>query len=142
MATLTFGSCYFDKDLSVPTENVAGIPVKAEGITIATQLEGFSHSNNRLTNVGVGRTYAVMFTGTMAPINAVTVIAVASIRKNGLAVNIWSGLQVSKAAVHGAVACAGQLFLDTGDYIEVWLTSDTGENLQVNGGALSAHVIG
>jgi hypothetical protein len=140
MATLTFGSCYFSTP--APTVHEILTPIKAGGLTTAMLLEGFSHSDNRLTNVGVGRTYAVSFTGTLAPVNLVTVISLVSIRQNGLGVEIWSGLQVSKAAVHGAIACSGQLFLDTGDYIEVWLTSDTGEDLQIDGGTLTAHVIG
>jgi len=145
MATLTFGSYWFSTEIATVSD--PGVPTKVNGLTTALLLEGFAHIDNRLTNIGVGRTYDVQFSGTIALSAGASddSVVILGLRKNGAATpGGWVGrnLDVAKVAEWGAIGCGTQVYLDTSDYIELWLSSSTGEPITINGGTLTAKVIG
>jgi hypothetical protein len=141
MAKLTFGSCYFSTP--VETTLTATIPAKAAGTTTAMLLEGFTHTDNRLTNTGVGRTYEVRFDGSVSKVGNQATEAISRIYRDGsVVVGAGSVRTIANAADHGAFSVAGQVFLATGGYVELWLETDSGDNLTISVGVLSAKVIG
>jgi hypothetical protein len=143
MAKLTFGSCYFESAAAVETDNIAGVPIKAAGTTTAMKLEGFTHTNGRLTCTGVIRTYEVQFNGNVSKGGGGATVALSAIFKNGAAV-VGSGttLRISSSSDHRALAILCHADLGPGDYVEIWVQTDTGDNITIDGGVLSVKVIG
>jgi hypothetical protein len=144
MAKLTFGSCYFSTSAPTTLDSPAGTPVKAAGTTTAMLLEGFTHTDNRLTNTGVVRTYEVRFDGSVSKGGSQQdTQTVSRIFVNGLLVTgIGTARTIDNADDVGAFSVSGQVSLDTNDYIELWLETNDGYSLTVEAGVLSAKVIG
>ena len=142
-ATLTYGSIYF----STPVETVldAATPLKALGTTTTMQLEGFSHpTNNRLQcTSAVARMYEVRFDGSVSKTAGGGTVATFSLRKSG---NVVDGAfvvrTISSSADKGAFPVVGFISLVSPEYVELWIESAGGDDLQVDAGVLSAQVLG
>jgi hypothetical protein len=144
MATLTFGSLYWA--VPAPTILVTDVPAKAAGTTVAMQLAGFTHSNNRLTNTGVMRVYEVQFNGSIHRASGGTQGAaqiLSGLYKNSEHVaGAGSVRTVSNLSDNGSFSILAQMELDTSDYVELWVQSDNGDDLQIEVGVLSVKVLG
>lgn len=143
MAQLTFGSIYF----STPTATTlsAATPLKASGTTTTMKLAGFLHpSDNRLTyDDAVTRTFEVMFTGSVTKGGGGPTHSDYFLYKNGTLID---GTEISRtiasATDSGAFAVSAQVDLANTDYVELWLATDTGDDLTIQSGILSAKVLG
>jgi hypothetical protein len=144
MAKLTFASLYWL--VPAATSNTANVPAKAAGTTAPMQLEGFTHSDNRLTNIGVSRVYEVQFNGSIHRIAGSTqgdVEVTSGLYKTGeIIVGSGSIRTVSGIDDHGSFSMLGQVTLGTGDYVELWVQSSNGDSLQIEVGVLSVKVLG
>ena len=148
-ATLTYGSIYFDQDFSsypdnlVETPLTASTPAKALGPTATMELGGFlATGNNRLVNdSGATRTYEAMFAGSMSA--SAGCIAEAHLYKNdALVTGSTIVRKIANAGDQGAFAVLAQVSLDDGQYVELWIESDGGEDLTILNGVLAAKVLG
>ena len=142
MAKLSFGSCYFST--TALTSLSANTPAKAAGTTTAMQLGDFTTTNNRLTYTGATtRTFQVGFAGTSSKGGGGSTLGIYSIYKNGSAIpGILATRTIANATDRGAFGMLGQIQLAQNEYIELWLETDTGDDLTIEAGVLSAVVIG
>ena len=143
MALLTFGSIYF----STPTATTlaAATPLKASGTTTTMKLAGFLHpSSNRLTyDDTVTRTFEIMFTGSVTKGGGGATQSQYFLYKNGsLITGSTISRTISSATDAGAFAVSAQVDLANTDYVEFWLETDTGDDLTIQSGVLSAKVLG
>lgn len=142
MAKLSFGACYF----SAPavTTLVAGVPAKAEGTTVAMQLGGFLHpTNNRLEyDQLVTRTFLVSADVSATKSGGGSSLVSFLLYKNGAMV---PGARVNRQVStvdEGAVAVQCNVQLAQGDYVELWVQTDDGDDVTIEAGTLDAQVIG
>jgi hypothetical protein len=143
MAQLTFGSIYIDTPAETTLD--AATPTKAAGTTATMQLAGFTHpSSNRLTcSEATARVYEVAFCGSVTKGAGGSTQSDYAIYKNGSAITgATVGRTIASATDEGAFAVTGQVSLESGDYIELWLATDTGDELTIEKGVLSAKVLG
>lgn len=143
MAFLSFGSIYF----STPAETIltADTAIKAAGATTTMQLADFMHTvDNRLTyDDAITRIFEVNFSGSVTKGTGSRSITVSYLYKNGVAIpGAVIGRAVPNASDEGAFAVNCQVSLSSGDYIELWIESDTGDDLTIERGVLSAKVLG
>jgi len=143
MAKLSFGSCYFSTPAS--TTLSAATPAKAAGTTTSMQLADFTMpANNRLTYTATDtRTFQAMFTGSASKASGGSALSAGYIAKNG---SVITGSQVQRQLANtsdiGAGAVSAQFTLAQNDYIEFWVETDNGDDLTIEAGVLSVHVIG
>ncbi|GAH05979.1 unnamed protein product [marine sediment metagenome] len=143
MAKLSYGSCYFSTPAS--TTLSAGTPVKAAGTTTTMQLGDFTHSgSNRLTYTGVtARVFNVAFAGSVTKGSGGSTLAEMYLYKNGTLIPGADVLRlIANASDEGAAAVMCQVSLTTNDYVELWIETDTGDDLTIEAGVLSANVLG
>ena len=117
--------------------------VKAANATRGIGAFGFSHSTNRLTSDGAaGRIVEV--TATLCMTTSAATQAFITIFKNGLVVDADAAIQraVSVGADTGAAACSLLVSMVKGDYVEVWVTTDDGDEVTLTGGTVIAKVVG
>jgi len=133
------GSLYWVTN--VDTTTVADTPIKALGGTNGANCFGFSHSDNRLTYTGnVGRVFLVNATFSVSASGATN--STMHIAKNGeIAVSgikrkIGTGGDIGA----GSVAVLGKL--KKGDYIELWVETDDGDDLTIEAGIITVTVAG
>ena len=139
---LTYGSIYFSTP--VETSLDADTPLKALGTTTAMLLGGFlATGNNRLVNdSGVTRAYEAMFAGSMTS-TGTQVLAEAHLYKNGTLIPGATIIRkIGTGSDHGAFAVSAQVSLDDGQYVELWVETDGGEEITIETGVLSVKVLG
>ena len=142
MSTLSFGSCYWST--ATATTEAAATPIKAAGTTTAMQLGSFTTTNNRLTYTGTAtRTFEASFTGSSTKGGGGSTIAKYMIYKNGVAV---PGAEIDRSKANtsdeGAMSVMCHVSLATTDYVELWVETDTGDDLTIEHGVLAARVLG
>ena len=143
MALLSFGSCYWST--ATATVNVANTPIKAAGTTSSMQLADFSMPlSNRLTYTGADtRTFEIRFDGSVSKGVGGATQSLNYIYRNGtLVTGAITGRTISSASDIGAFSISAQVIMTTNDYIELWLEDDTGDDLTIEYGVLSAKVLG
>ena len=145
MAQLSFGSYYFDRDQSIVTPLGNNIPAKALGITTPFHLADFAMpDNNVLTYTGTtGRVFDVTFLGAVQKTEGGSSFCAAHIYKNGVQVvgSIGANL-ITSSGKTSTLTAACQISLANLDYLEVWLESDVGHDLELRLGTLSVKVLG
>lgn len=143
MAFLTAGSIYF----STPIETIlsAATPAKAAGNTTIMQVAGFSMpADNRLQcETAVARMYELGFNGSGHKGGGGGTLAYIALFKNGALIP-GSAIErtITNASDEGAFSVKAHVSLAIGDYVELWVESDSGDNLTIGAGVLSAIVIG
>jgi hypothetical protein len=138
--TATYGSIYFAAAATTPNE--AGVSIKAAGSTTTMLLEGFTTTDNRLTNAGPSKVYEVQFNGSVEKGGGGASEVWASLHKNDIAILGAESIRtVASASDHGSFSILAHVVLGTGDYVELWLETDTGDDLTIEAGVLSAKVI-
>lgn len=143
MASLSFGSCY----ISTPavTATVAATPTKALGTTTEMLLAEFALvGSNRIVYSGTTpRVFEVMFAGSVTKGGGGSTLSTYGLFKNGALIpggNI--NRQIANASDEGAFVVMAHVSLANNDYVELWLTTDTGDSLTIETGVLSAKVLG
>ena len=135
-ATSLYGEYYF----STPAETTmsAATPVKASGTTTAGDTNGFTHTTNRLTYNGLAtKVFSVDCDISISKESGSTTEMVLSIAKDGTVIadseikRDVSGTTIGALGTHALVTFA------TDSYIEIWLESDTGNNLTIQAGLIS-----
>ena len=143
MALLTYGSCYVST--AVITSLAAATPQKAAGTTTAMKLAGFtSPVSNRLTYTdATTRDFEIMFTGSCfkggggdAQLEILLHHGVSAIPG---AVTLRT---IASATDNGAFAVSAQVTLAQNEYVELWLKSNTINDITISQGVLSAKVLG
>ena len=143
MAKLTYGSLYFSTP--VATVLAAATPLKALGTTTDMQMGDFSSTgNNRLVYGGATtRVFEVTFCGSVTKGGGGSTASSYYIYKNGTLVTGASvGRTIANAADEGAFAVMCHVSLANTDYVELWVETDTGDDLTIQAGVLSARVLG
>lgn len=142
MARLTYGGFYF----STPAATTLGAatPAKAAGSTTALQLGDFTHSDNRLTyEATVTRDFEVMAAISLTKASGSASVASLLVAKNGSPV---TGLRVDRSCPEDTderlLVVVGNLSLTEDDYVELFLETDTGDDLTVESGVMTCKVIG
>lgn len=141
MAKLVFASLYFSTPAA--TTLSAATPAKAAGTTTKMKTAEFTHTTGRLTHNGLNaRTFNVLATLTLSKAAGTASAVTMSIRKNAAAVTgARVNLTIADTAEH-AVALAAQIDMATNDYLEIWLETDTGDDITVEDGTLVVSVAG
>ena len=143
MALLSFGSAYFSTPAA--TTNIAATPIKAAGTTTAMQLADFDMStSNRLRYLDLTtRTFEVMFTGSVSKAGGGATASNYYLYKNGIAIpGAVVARTISNTSDIGAFSVTCQVTLALNNYVELWLETDTGDDLTIETGVLSAKVLG
>jgi len=125
------------------TVATGGTYVKAAGATIAMECSGFSHSDNRLTYAGqMGRTFSVQANVSMTTSAATN--AFITIFKNGEKICSSAAIKryVSVGTDVGAAGVGVMVKLKKDDYIELWLTTDDGDEVTIEAGSIVVTVAG
>jgi len=120
-----------------------GTYVKSAGTTIAMECSGFSHSDNRLTYTGnVGRVFSVQANASMTT-SAATKASI-TIFKNGEKICSSAAIQryVSVGTDIGAAGVGVMVKLKKDDYVELWLTTDDGDEVTIEAGSMIVTVAG
>jgi len=128
------GEYYFSAANQAITTLAAATPAKFAGTTTARNLHGFTHTNNRLTYVGIGngshdfRVGATLTIKLEAGTGATK--AKLMIFKNGVA---ETGLEIRQSLLNTgdevAMALVGGVTLTTNDYIEMYALTGNGDDL-------------
>jgi hypothetical protein len=142
----SFGSAQFSGE--VVTSNISGIYTKAKGATTAMELRDFTHADNRLTRTGQSRAdplevYDVRFDGTLSKGGGGDTEAVIAIYKDGAMVEgAWAGLTIKDQNTYCALSISCQTPISVGHHVELWIATNTGDDITIVSGVLSAKVIG
>ena len=142
---LTFAGTYF----STPAETtlVAATPAKAAGTTtFSTLSQGFTQTANNRVQLDAGqttRTYRVTANLAVSKAGGGATEGSFYIAKNGT-VDAASKMirTLANTSDVGSIIVTGIEELAAGDYIEVWLETDTGDNLTVVAGGIGCGVVG
>jgi len=140
---LSFGSLYWSSSAS--TTLGAATPAKAAGTTAAMQNNNFTASTtNRLTYTGTTTLYfRVECTASMQTSGSGSSLVSLWLYKNAGAV---TGAEIQRAvsttADIGAGAVAAIVQLATNDYVELWVETDDGDDVQIDFGQLTATTVG
>jgi hypothetical protein len=155
MAKLKYGSFYF----STPAATVlaAATPLKAAGTTTELTSYEFTHTDNRLTYNGViARDFFVHAELSITKEIATESLLTLHIAKNGVPVtglnkqfSVGPVILDSGGTPHEIagtqrppVSVSGALSLSGGDYVEVWVETDTGDDITVQDGTVYTKVLG
>jgi hypothetical protein len=134
-ATGIQGGFYF----SSPANTALGTatPAKAAGTTTAFGTNrGFTHSNNRLTYDG-GATKTFTFTMTTSFTASAATTATAHVYVDGSPV---TGVELNRLVSNtdeGAWALSGIVSMATDSYIEIWVETDDGDDIQIEAGTFT-----
>ena len=140
---MAFGSLYFSSAAS--TTLGAATPAKAAGTTAEMVSNGFTASaSNRLTYTGTTTLYfKVECTASMQTSGSGSSLVSLLLYKNAAAI---TGAEIQRAvsttADIGAGAVSAIVQLATNDYVELWVESDDGDDVQIDFGVLSAITVG
>ena len=143
MAKLSFGSCYVST--AAETTLGANTPAKAAGTTTTMQLGDFTHpASNRLTYIGTEtRVFSVVFAGSMLKGSGGSSLVAFHLYKNG---TLIPGATISRTVASASDTGAGAVFcqasLSTNDYVELWVETNTGDDVTVEAGILAVTVLG
>ena len=145
MATeaLSFGSIYFSTPAM--TTLTGTTPAKAAGTTTTMQLGDFLHpSNNRLTYDGVTtRIFEVLFTGSAQKGSGGSADTFYYLYKDGVLIpGATVSRKIPNVGDEGAFGILAQVTLASGSYVELWLSTENGDDLQIDYGVLTAKVLG
>ena len=133
----THGEVYF----STPAATVlaAATPAKAAGTTTGLHIHGFTHTDNRLTYNGVAsHDFLINATTTLTKAGGGATIGHIYIAKNGV---VEPGLEIRQSMAGStdqvAMAIFGTVELATNDYVELWLSTDDGDDMTVQLGIMN-----
>jgi len=105
---------------------VAGTYYKVLGTTTANTLDGFTHSNNRLTYTGTDTHYFKILASPISMISAGTnVIVSLKFAKNGTVIGYPVTRKINTGSDVGACSISFDVSLVTNDYIELFITNET-----------------
>jgi hypothetical protein len=140
---LTFGGYYF----STPVETVlaADTPAKAEGLTTEMAMEGFTHTDNRLTmNAGqLTRAYEVIASVTVTKPGGGSTLASFAFAVNGaIAESHSQSITLDGASDVKSVVVVASGSINAGDYFELWVSTVAGDNLTIEDGSVTIKVLG
>ena len=139
---LYYGGCVIS-DNTQTTIVTGNTYVKAANTTRAIGCYGFTHSNNRLTYTGnTGRMIEVTATLSMQTSAATQVFF--TIFKNGVVIDADAAIQraVGVGSDTGAGGCSILCSMVKDDYVEIWVTTDDGDEVTLTGGTMIAKVVG
>lgn len=140
--SLKYGGCYISTPAS--TTLSATTPAKAAGTTSSMGLNGFSHTDNRLT-----------YTGTATRVFHITVSISAQHSGSGSTTfSLWlyknaaaiTGTEITRyisgTGDTGAGSTQALVSLATNDYVEMWVETDDGDDVELEFGTMIARVAG
>lgn len=105
---------------------VAGTYYKVLGTTTANTLDGFTHTNNRLTYAGTTTHYFKIIASPISMISAGTnIISSLKLAKNGTVIGYPVTRKINTGADVGACSLSFDVSLATNDYIELFVTNET-----------------
>jgi len=141
MAKLSYGSFTFTTPAA--TTLAAATPAKAAGTTTAGQLGEFTHvADNRLRYDGlVERAFAVFVSLALLKGAGGNTQATVHVYKNGVSAGSLA-FTITNATDDLPLTWCGTILLDTNDYVELWLETDTGDDLTVRSGSMLVSVLG
>lgn len=121
------------------TTLAAATPAKAAGATTGWHLHGFTHTDNRLTYQGITEHFfRVRATTTVTKSDAGSTVAHIYVAVNG---SVQPGLQISQSMSGStdkvAMSLSGTIELGTNDYVELWVSTDDGDDLTVQLGNIN-----
>ena len=140
---LGFGSLYWAT--AAATTLGATTPAKAAGTTAAMQNNNFTAStSNRLTYTGTTTLYfKVDCTASMQTAGSGSSLVSLWLYKNGSAI---TGAEIQRAVATtadiGAGAVSAIIQMAENDYVELWVETDDGDDVQIDFGVLSAVTVG
>jgi len=140
---MAFGSLYFSS--AATTTLSAATPAKAAGTTAAMLNNNFTASTtNRLTYTGTTTLYfKVECTVTMTHSGTASTLASIWLYKNG---SVVTGTEIQRDVADtgdfGAGATHAIMQLETDDYVELWVETSDGDDMQIDFGVLSAVTVG
>lgn len=123
------------------TTTVANTPKKAAGATNGNNCNGFSHSDNRLTYEGPeGRTFLVNVAYSVSASGATN--STMHLAKNDTPA--VSGIQrkIGTGGDIGAGAGSVLVTMKRGDYVELWVETDDGDDLTIERAVMTVTVAG
>ena len=133
----THGEAYW----STPAATIlaAATPAKAAGNTTGLHLHGFTHTDNRMTYNGIAsHDFLVNATTTLTKAGGGATVGHIYIAKNGV---VEPGLEIRQSMAGStdqvAMAIFGTVELVTNDYIELWVSTDDGDDLTVELGIMN-----
>lgn len=141
MAKLSYG--HFRFTTPAITTLSAAAPAKAAGTTVAGELGEFTHTaNNRLVYDGLTtRAFAVFVSLALLKDTGGNSAVTIHVYKNGSSVGSFP-LTINNATDDMPMTWCGTTELATDDYLEIWLETDTGDDLTVRAGSLLVSVLG
>ena len=115
-------------DEATTTVATGGTLVKVAGTTTAGHLASFTHTNGRLTYSGPRRWFNALAVLTVT-VNQSGGIVHLQLDKSGvLCVDSEQHRKVAAAGDLGNMSCSTMVELETGDYLELWATTDVGQD--------------
>jgi hypothetical protein len=115
-------------DEAATTVTTGGTFYKMAGTTTEQAAIGFTHTNGRLTYNGPDRTFFVLAVVTVS-VNLAGGIVHLQLAKNGTPVAASEQhRKVGSAGDLGNMSCSMIVDLAAGDYIELWTTTDVGQD--------------
>jgi hypothetical protein len=116
------GLAYMQANATATTISTQSVPVKAAGTTSSGLVQGFTHTDNRLTYDGTETTiFAVRADATLFGGND-ELVAI-EIRKNGVKVNGFVSTY-SRSNKQGSTSVEALVSLATNDYVELWVSAE------------------
>ena len=137
---IAYGSLYFSTP--VETTNVTATPIKCAGTTTAMQNRYFTAGTNRLTYTGTRALYFNVLATLSMTASAATEIKIFLYKNGSLITGTEIIRQVATAADEGAGATQGIVQLATDDYVELWCQTDDGDDVTIQGGVITATLVG
>lgn len=154
MAKLSYGSFYVSSPAA--TTLSAATPAKAAGTTTALELGDFTHANNKLTyNQATTRDFVVVANVLLQKASGSASVVELHLYKNGSPV---TGMSTYKNQAQEVVLdedgnaffddtpfflmIQGTVELANGDYLELYLETDTGDDVTVLNGGMAVKVAG
>ena len=142
---LTFAGSWF----STPAETtmVANTPIKAAGTTTFSSLsQGFTQTANNRIQLDAGqttRTYRCTANIAVSKAGGGATNGTFYIAKNGVVDTDTAMIRtLANTADIGSIIVIGMEELAAGDYIELWIETDTGDNLTIEAGGIGCGVVG
>jgi hypothetical protein len=105
-----------------------GTFVKVAGTTTAGHLEGFTHANGRLTYNGPKRWFTVQASATVSVDLSGGIVHLQFYKSGALLPDSEQHRKVSTANDKGNMGCSTMVELEAGDYLELWTTTDVGQD--------------
>lgn len=143
MSKLSFGSYYFSTP-AVTTLSASTPALAAGTTTVGAEADFTGAATNRTTYTqATTRTFKVQFTGSVSKGGGGSTEALAYLYKTGNPIaGAVSVRTVANPSDNGAFSVSALTTLGTGDYIELWLETDSGDDLTIEAGTMTVHSIG